>query len=303
MALSRGDRFKLKSQLVEELSDNSWSLQRINLLLNEFGLRRLQNWDASDLERAIGDVSDSALTEMYALALGVEVREVEDVVESPASTQWTPGYVRLFLSHSAVHKEFAGKVANELATGGIHGFVAHDAMEYTKPWQTQIERALRSMQAFAALVHPEFNDSAWCQQETGWAFGRRVPRYAVRMGSNPRAFLGSDQWPSGAGRSPKEVAHMISAWVASLPELGEILLDGLFSALAEAGSYVEAAASAERLVALGELSNEQFRRLDGIWWSNDQLHGGALAHKVMKPFYLANGQDWPPRRDQAEDPF
>jgi len=49
-------------------------------------------------------------------------------------------------------------------------------MAYRKPWQAQIEHALRSMQAFVAIVHPEFNSSAWCNQEVGWALGRRVPR-------------------------------------------------------------------------------------------------------------------------------
>lgn len=48
-------------------------------------------------------------------------------------------------------------------------------MQYTKPWQLQIEKALGTMQAFVALVHPEFNDSVWCQEEVGWALSRRGP--------------------------------------------------------------------------------------------------------------------------------
>ncbi|MEZ5182200.1 MAG: hypothetical protein R2702_10055 [Acidimicrobiales bacterium] len=60
-------------------------------------------------------------------------------------------------------------------------------MERSKPWQ--LEQALRTMQAFVALVHPEVNQSAWCQQEIGWALGRRVP-HVLRVGVDQRASSG-----------------------------------------------------------------------------------------------------------------
>jgi hypothetical protein len=37
--------------------------------------------------------------------------------------------------------ELVGKVADELAIVGIHGFVAHNTMTYSRPWQAQIEQA------------------------------------------------------------------------------------------------------------------------------------------------------------------
>lgn len=181
---------------------------------------------------------------------------------------------------------------------GIHGFVAHDTMEYSKPWQAQIEQALRSMQALAALVHPEFNSSAWFQQEVGWALGRRVPRYAVRMDANPTAFVDSDQWPSGVGQTAKQVATVIATWVSALPELRSTVLDGLLNALQSAGNYFDAGATAERIAALGTISDADFERLDGVWWTNDQLYGGVLPTRAMEPFYRQNGLGWPPPKQQ-----
>jgi hypothetical protein len=161
MALSRKDRFKLKSQLVDALASDDWSFERRNLLLNEFGLDSLDgDWHGPSLADLIATISDADLVDMYALVMDVEIDEVEEVVESSDASQWKSGYVRVFLSHSARQKQFVGAVANELAVVGIHGFVAHDTLEYSKPWQAQIEQALRSMQAFVALVHPEFNESA-----------------------------------------------------------------------------------------------------------------------------------------------
>jgi len=301
MALSRKDSFKLKSQLAAALSSAEWSFDKANLLLLEFGLPPLDDgWNGPSLTDVVARLPDEDLIEMYALVMGIEREEVEDVVESSADTgNWKPGYARLFLSHSVTHKQFAGEVADELAVVGIHGFVAHDTMTCSKPWQMQTEQALRSMEAFVALVHPEFNASAWCLQEVGWGLGRRVPLFAVRIGADPLGFLGRNQWPSCVGRSPKDVAKVIGSWIASIRELGTPVVDGLLSALKAAGNYYDAGATASRIASLETLTDDQFRQLDEIWWSNDQLHEGALATKAMKPFYRKNGRSWPPPKAHA----
>lgn len=294
--MSRKDRFRLKSQLAEAMEADEWSFQKTNLLLNEFGLESLEGgWHGPSVADLIAPISDSALAEMYAIVMGIETTEVEDVVEASSDGgNWKPGYARVFLSHSAEYRGFVGEVAQELAVVGVHGFVAHDTLEFSRPWQAQIEHALRSMQAFVALVHPEFNTRPWCHQEVGWALGRRVPRFAVRLGADPTGFLGSDQWPSGLDQSAKQVAHVISLWVSSIPELGSTVIDGLLSALESAGNYVDAGATAERIAALGTLSDADFKRLAAIWWSNDQLYGGLLPTRAMEPFFRQNGRSWPP---------
>lgn len=303
MPLSRTDRFRLKSRLVEELSSDEWDFRKINLLLNEFGLDSLGGWnDETTLEDSISTISDSSLIEMYAIVTGIAVAEVEDDVESGDIGNWKPGYVRLFMSHCSAHKDFVVKIADELAVVGIHGFVAHETLQVTKPWQAQIEQALRSMQAFVAFVHPEFDKSSWCQQETGWAFGRRTPRYAVRMGVDPPGFLGSDQWPSGVNKTPKQVASDISSWIISLPELDADVFSGLLRSLESAGNYYDAEAAAKRVTALKSLSASDFERLDRVWWSNNQLYGGVLPTKVMKPFYEKNGRAWPPVKPNESTP-
>jgi hypothetical protein len=232
---------------------------------------------------------------MYSVVLGVDLDEVETEATSAADLgNWKHDYVRVFLSHSADHKNFVGEIASELAVVGIHGYVAHDTMEYTKPWQTQIEMALATMQAFVAIIHPGFNESPWCQAEAGWALGRRIPHYAVRMGSDPAGFLGRDQWPSCVSQTAAQVARVVAKWVTSLPGLGTTMFDGLLAALESSGNYMDAGATANRIAALGTLSEEQFDRIDKVWWTNDQLFGGLLPTRAMKPLYLAHARAWPP---------
>jgi hypothetical protein len=302
MALSRSDRFKLKSRMLDvmDAQDSKWTFQRKNLLLSEFNLATLSdNWSDPSFEETIANVSDAILIEMYSLIAEIPINEVDHGFATDEHSNWKAGYVRLFITHSAVHKKFVGAVANELAVVGIHGFVAHDTMTVSKPWQTQIEHALNSMQAFVALVHPEFCGSAWCQQEVGWALGRRIPYYAIRMGTDPNGFIGREQWPSGLDLKAKAVASQLAAWISSIEELGQTMVDGLFAALESAGNYIDAGATAERIAALTSLSEEQFANLDLIYWNNDQVHTGVLPKRALEPFYRKHGRSWPPPKAGA----
>lgn len=306
MAMSRTERFRLKAGIVDQMrEDPDWDLARRNLLLSEFGFEALDgDWNGPSFEGTIAEIGDSELVEMYAIVRGVTADEVLDVVEATGEGNWKFGYIRLFISHSAAHREFVGAVSDELAVVGMHGFVAHDTMEYSKPWQAQIEQALRSMDAFVAIVHPEFNSSAWCHQEVGWALGRRVPRFAIRMGADPAGFMGHDQWPSGSGGDANRVASLITEWASSIPELGGPMVDGLITALEQVGNYVDAGAAAERIRALGNLNEADWSRLDSAIWSNDQVHGGVLPTRSLEPFYVEHGRTWPPPKPaEPSDPW
>lgn len=76
----------------------------------------------------------------------------------------------LFISHVSQHKIQASSLKNSLLENGISGFVAHEDIEPSREWQSEISLALRSMHALAALVTPEFHQSNWTDQEylSGW---------------------------------------------------------------------------------------------------------------------------------------
>lgn len=206
---------------------------------------------------------------------------------------WQPDHVRVFLSHSAAHKAMVGQVADALLGFGIHGFVAHDTMEESKPWADQIMAALRSAEGFIGLVHPEYSASAWCNQEVGWAYGRGIPCYFIRLGADPAGFPGHIQWPSGGVDTPATLAHRIVQWVVTTPGLGTHIADGLLAELAAVSNYIDSGAISERLAGLGRLNPDQFARLDDIIRANDQVHGCLLAHRALEPFYRDNGRPFP----------
>ncbi|EPD83633.1 hypothetical protein HMPREF1529_03015 [Microbacterium sp. oral taxon 186 str. F0373] len=307
MPLNRRDRFALKSQMVDVINeDRDWTFQRTNMLLTEYGCSALSPYDNEGeftFADSIKDLGDADLLEMFSLVTGVEPEAVQSQIETVDSSLWKPGYVRLFVSHSAVHKKFIGQVADELAVSGIHAFVAHDTMEVEQPWQDQIEVALRSMQAFVAVIHPEFLPSAWCQQEVGWALGRGVPRYVVRYPSDPAGFISRTQWPQGTAMNHRQVAGLILEWVSRIPEFSDQIVSGLLAALRTAGNYMDAGSTASRIATINTLTPEQWSELADIFHTNDQVGGGVLARRALEPFYTEHGQDWPPADPAAPDPF
>jgi hypothetical protein len=300
--LSRRERFSLKSQVVDVLDgDRDWDFRRINLLLIEYGCEPIGGYNNDDFtfQDSIKDVSDTDLLEIYSIVTGTEPAEVQSQIEDVESSLWKSGYVRVFLSHSAHHKQFIGQVADELAVSGIHAFVAHDTMEYEQPWQDQIEHGLRTMQAFVAIVHPEFLPSAWCQQEVGWALGRGVPRYVIRYPVDPAGFIGRTQWPQAGELSAPQVAALVLEWVSRIPEFSDQIVDGLLASLSAADNYIDAGATARRIATIDTLTPQQWTKLAEIYHSNDQVRRAGLVGQALAPYYRGHGQPWPPTQPGA----
>jgi hypothetical protein len=76
--------------------------------------------------------------------------------------------------------------------------------------------------------------------------------------------------------SGKEVSSLICNWLTSVPEHGEMIVNGLFAALESAAGYIPAGATAERIADLDSLTEEQWTRLD-------ELTGRTISFIERKP--------------------
>jgi len=72
-------------------------------------------------------------------------------------------------------------------------FVAHDTIEPSRKWQDEIESALGTADALAALLTPEFVHSKWCDQEVGFCLARGIPLVPITHGAMPHGFIGKFQ--------------------------------------------------------------------------------------------------------------
>lgn len=144
---------------------------------------------------------------------------------------WRSGYFRIFISHLTENKESATNLKNLLARYGIDCFVAHEDIEPSKLWQTEIEKALASMDLLCAILTPNFYQSKWCDQEVGIALGRAIPTLSIKKGADPHGFIGKYQ-AIKAKKTAEAVAKDVVETIYKMDNVNEkyfFILGKLFS--------------------------------------------------------------------------
>ncbi|AUM04008.1 toll/interleukin-1 receptor domain-containing protein [Enterobacter sp. Crenshaw] len=147
---------------------------------------------------------------------------------------WQQGYFKLFLSHLASFKVQTSHLQSALRKYAISSFVAHEDIEPTREWQSEIEAALKTMDALVAILMPGFSESKWCDQEVGVAVGRDVLIIPVRRGLDPYGFIGKYQGIQSQGKKTGEVAEAIFNTLVKSPRTRNKILLALSGSLSNA---------------------------------------------------------------------
>lgn len=247
MPLSASQRIKLIKEIADRLGNEDWAL--IDLTLSQFGFPTSPTWNGSSngyvLEH-VGQGDDARLAEI-AEHLGYTLEQVgTSAISDPAF--WRPGRLRIFLSHLSAHRAFTAELQSELLEYGISSFVAHNDIEPTLEWQTEIETALRTCHALVALLHTNFHGSNWTDQEIGYVMGRGLPAFSVRLGQDPYGFIGRFQGFNGNGKTAAQLATELFNAYRSNKQTREQLAHGVIASFEASDSF----AQARRIVALLE---------------------------------------------------
>lgn len=228
MQLSASKRITLVSEISSRLQMEEWPL--IDLTLSQFGLPTTDEWQGGNKNSYVIDMvkgaKDNILIEL-AQHVGFLFEEVPKPGIDPPF--WRKRMFRVFITHLSSEKVLAAQLQEALLTYGISGFVAHNDIEPTLEWQTQIETALATADSLVALLHPDFHASKWTDQEIGFAMGRGLPVFAVRFGQDPYGFIGRFQGFVGGGKTLEALAsELFEAYrknKQSQKRMGEVLLN------------------------------------------------------------------------------
>jgi hypothetical protein len=184
---------------------------------------------------------------------------------------WDPGMVRLFLSHVSAHKVAVSNLKRELRAYGVSGFVAHEDIEPSLDWQAEIELALRTMDAMAALLTPEFHESKWTDQEIGIALGLGVFVLPVRLPINPSGFVAKSQGLRGDLTKPVELASLVVDILLKRSETHDAMREGLVVGLESAASYAISKLVSTKIVSASGFTSAQLGRIESSIAGNDQV--------------------------------
>jgi signal recognition particle subunit SEC65 len=210
------ERIKHIREISKELSKEEWSL--LDLTLKQFGLPWTDQWSGDKESYVIEMISAVNDDDLLELAKHLGVASQLESVDEPLF--WDSSEARVFLSHLAVNKVETSDLKEVLKLYGITAFVAHEDIEPTREWQTEIESALSTMDALVALLAPGFKESNWCDQEIGVAIGRQIPIIAVRKALDPYGFIGKYQVLQGVGKSSTQLAVEIFELFLQMPNIG-----------------------------------------------------------------------------------
>jgi hypothetical protein len=174
--------------------------------------------------------------------------------------------IRVFISHKTEHKVQVAEVKKQLKFYGVDCFVAHEDIEPTEEWQTEIENALLTMDVFLAIMTEKFHESSWTDQEIGFACARNVTRIAVRMGRDPYGFVGKFQ---GLTCSWEDLPISIVGCLKRHPKM----VDALIDVMAICPSAYVGNQLAKRFKSLETLSDIQLGKFIANYNANQQVYG------------------------------
>lgn len=237
MPLTASQRVALIKEIANRLCNEDWPM--IDVTLEQFGLPTSNQWGSSQQSyvlEMIKHAQDQSLTDL-ALHVGYHFEVAVTGIDPPF---WRKGMLRLFISHLASHRGFAAELQEALLAFGISAFVAHSDIEPTKEWQTQIETALATCDTLLALLHPEFHESKWTDQEIGFAMGRGVAVFSVRLGHDPYGFIGRFQAFNGSSKPAAVLAEELCNAYRKNKQTQHRMAEVVVTLFEESGSFAGA---------------------------------------------------------------
>ena len=143
------------------------------------------------------------------------------------------------MTHTARHAAYVSNVAESLIGLGIHGFVAHVSIDISKEWADEIDEALRTCDVLASFIHDHFQQSAWTDQEVGYALHREIPVLPLNYrNGDPHGFLGFKQAMQCHSLNAEQAAAAIQEALMVVDQAR--LVESMIEALGQSRNFKEA---------------------------------------------------------------
>jgi hypothetical protein len=231
--------------------------------------------------RRLAEAQDAAVTGLHAHFFNGTPTPDGPTTDPPAD-----GEPLVFISHTWTNKALAAEVRDTFAELGMKGFVAHEDIEPTKDWATEIERNLHSCSALVAVLTEDFAESAFCNQEVGYALGRGRLVVGVMQARKPppglagkyQAIPGSD----GARRPGRRIALDVLGVLFEHPMMRPLVIRSVALRYANSVSFDDARANWERLqkISADEWTPEVIEIAEKGGRENGQLREGYATDPV-----------------------
>ena len=240
--------------------------------------KKIESQLAKDLNKAAASVQDESVSSV-GFEYSDEDEYISDVLPDTRSAShsydrlWRPKTIRAFISHSDAAKKYANQLASELDMHGISSFVAHDAIEPDEDWQDEIELALQSMDVMLAFITDDFFESAWTNQEIGYALARKIPIISIKVGrQDPAGFIRNRQAIHGTIHNIGFVALQARNTLKKRLLRSARYRECTLYRFMDARSFKEAGDAFEDVKSLSNITDREIEKLVQSFNSNNQLN-------------------------------
>jgi hypothetical protein len=243
MKLTKSQRLTALNTILASLGGESWT--QIDLSLQQFGFPTTDTWSGATegyIAEMLKGASDADLLE-FAEHFGLKLPGVSTPADqAPETPFWEGQNLRTFITHLSTGKDKAAALQKALEPYAFSSFVAHNDINPSLEWQTEIEKALATCELLVAILEPGLRESAWCDQEIGHALGRGIPVFTVRVGADPHGFVSRFQAFPGAGRTPEQIADDLFEAALIHKKLQQPILRAVVERFAQSDSFAAAKA-------------------------------------------------------------
>lgn len=262
----------------------------IDIYLKEYDIKKLPDKYGSKRVYVHKVLEGVPASKLLSIAKELGLYKSYESILTEESQCWKLGSFKIFISHLAVNKSSATNLKICLEEYAISGFVAHEDIEPSKEWMTEIEKALFSMNGLCAIVTPDFIKSMWCDQEVGVAIGRRVLITSIRKGADPYGLFGKYQGIQSKNKDSHKIAEEIFKIVATNEKSKAIYVEMIRNLVLNAKNKEEGIKWMKLMERIPNIEVAYISELQSKFHINENLNDEfifEIANRIFKKYNLA----------------
>ena len=198
--------------------------------------------------------------------------------------------MKTFISYHSRTRRLAGRIKEYLDRYGFEGFLAHHDIAPQSKWVREIEANLSTCDLFLPLLTEEFEISSFCQQETGFAYCRKVDILPVLISRAPVGFIASTQGIRFSEQHFDDSCWKIVKHVAKKEQFTDHVIDKIIDVFGERRSYDDAGKQAAKILTEFDFTGAQVEKIMQYVAENDQIYNSKTARPVIFEF-MANYEE------------
>jgi TIR domain len=195
----------------------------------------------------------------------------EKILEIDASDK---KIIKTFISYSSKDKHLAGqlKILLESSGLGLEVFLAHDDIEPSKEWESEILYYLERSEIFIPLITENFYESDWTGQESGIARITKQLIIPLCYKLTPKGFIGKYQALFFDGNNLYSSVDQIRSIILSHEILGKHVADAIISDFVSSGTYRSSSRMLKEILKIKTLNIVQAKKIVKGSIENSQIY-------------------------------